>query len=189
MSHFRNVLSLYTAQFFLYVTFGTNSIALSFEKDTLYISSKSFYFFCQCLSFYLCLLAFEMVGSYFFIVGVYSNIPRQSPCMCQTYMARNMALILFLTLYSHYAEDGVFQLDGMETLPPPSHRWVDVQTREGRAREMKKGGSESNTWQHIYSNMYETTVNAHITFIISTCIILFVVSHGWYLCCCTNSAL
>lgn len=43
-------------------------------------------------------------------------------------MARNLALILFLTLYSHYAEDGVFQLDGMETLPPPSHGRVDVQT-------------------------------------------------------------
>lgn len=41
-------------------------------------------------------------------------------------------------VYSHYAEDGVFQLDGMETLPPSSHSRVHIQTEEGRDRETTK---------------------------------------------------
>ena len=35
---------------------------------------------------------------------------------------------LIPTLYSHYAENGVLQFDGMETLPPSCHRRMDIET-------------------------------------------------------------
>ena len=39
--------------------------------------------------------------------------------------------------HSHNVEDGVLQLDGVKTLPPSSHRRVNVQATENRKNKAK----------------------------------------------------
>ncbi len=58
--------------------------------------------------------------------------------------------------YSHYAEDGVFEFDGMETLPPSSHRRVDIQTWEGETERWRKADQSAllaqTKWAHTSAN-------------------------------------
>ena len=39
--------------------------------------------------------------------------------------------------YIHYVQDGIFELDGVETFPPPVHRRVDIETRRDK-RQRKR---------------------------------------------------
>lgn len=71
---------------------------------------------------YLCFLTFAAVAYYFHILLL---------CLCDETKCENLLgnePDFDLFLYSHYTEDGVLQLDGMETLPPSRHRRVNIQT-------------------------------------------------------------
>ena len=39
--------------------------------------------------------------------------------------------------YLHNVQDGVFELDGVETFPPPGHRRVDIETRGDKKKRIR----------------------------------------------------
>lgn len=64
---------------------------------------------------------------------------------------------LIPTLYSHYAENGVLQFDGMETLPPSRHRRVDIETWEDETVRWGKA-VQITSWQKLWWNNHIKTV-------------------------------